>query len=253
MTRIACKVAYDGTGFSGYQVQPGKRTVQAELERCLQVIHKGESIKVFASGRTDAAVHAKGQVIHFDSSLSIPEKQWPKAINACLPPDIRVMEAVFVDDEFHARFSVKQKEYRYRVSHTKAADVFTRNFSYHHPFNLNIDAMRDGAFYLVGTYDFSSFCAAKTEVQDKVRTLFKLEIEENDEELVFILVGNGFLYNMVRIIVGTLLEIGAGKRSPIEMMAIRDGQNRDLAGKTVPGHGLYLWDVKYDYPVFKSV
>ncbi|WP_100406023.1 tRNA pseudouridine(38-40) synthase TruA [Bacillus solitudinis] len=251
MKRIACKVSYDGTNYSGYQVQPEKRTVQYELEKALHVLHKGAQIKVVASGRTDATVHARGQVIHFDSPLNIGEHQWPKALNACLPNDIRILEAAIVENEFHARYSVREKEYRYKVQY-KETNVFTRNFQYFVPYFLDISAMREAASYLVGTFDFSSFCAANTDVKDKIRTVKKIDVMHDGNELTFVLVGNGFLYNMVRIIVGTLLEIGAGKRPPSEMKKIRNGMKRELAGKTAPGHGLYLWDVTYDTPIFKG-
>lgn len=243
--RIKCTIAYDGTYFAGYQIQQQKRTVQGELERALSLIHKGQFVRVYASGRTDATVHAHGQVIHFDTPLSIPDGKWPKALNALLPDDVIVKEASEVSPSFHARFSVKKKEYRYRVW-TGEKNVFLRHYVYHYPYPLNVAAMNEALHDLIGTHDFTSFCSAKTEIEDKVRTIYEAEVIPQGDELIFRLVGNGFLYNMVRIIVGTVLEIGRGERRAEEMKTILEQKNRSAAGKTAPGHGLYLWHVSYD-------
>ena len=204
MQRIKCTVAYDGSPFAGYQVQPGKRTVQLEIEKALSAIHKGDQVKITASGRTDAGVHAKGQVFHFDTVLSIPQEKWPTVLNSKLPPEIVVTSAEEVEEGFHARFSAVKKEYRYSVYQTKTADPFKRDFALHYPFPLNIEEMRRAAEFLIGEHDFTSFCSAKTEVEDKVRTIHSIEIEASEEEITFSYIGNGFLYNMVRI----LSEIG---------------------------------------------
>ena len=241
-------IEYIGTNFAGYQVQPNGRTVQEELELALSKLHKGLPIKVAASGRTDAGVHAKGQVIHFDSSLGIPGERWSKAINTMLPQDIRVVSSQFVPSDFHARYTTTGKQYRYKV--IKREDIFMRNRAHFVPMALNVDAMKEAASHLVGTYDFSSFCAANTSVIDKVRTITTCEIHEDHDELLFILAGDGFLYNMVRIAVGTLLEVGTGKRSPHEMETIIAAKSRESAGKTAPAHGLYLWSVSYAETLF---
>lgn len=246
MMRYKCIVAYDGTGFSGYQVQPGKRTVQGELEAALGRIHKGQGIKVYASGRTDATVHAKGQVIHFDSELAIPVERWSIALNSLLPDDISILETAQTAPDFHARFDVKKKEYRYFIDPSPARDVFKRNYAYHYPYSLNLDDIQAAMELLKGTHDFTSFCAAKTEVEDKVRTIYEMDLAAEEGLLVFRFSGSGFLYNMVRIMTGTLLEIGQGLRNPCEIKNILEGKNRSLAGKTAPGHGLYLWKVDYD-------
>ena len=245
MKRVKCTLSYDGTNFHGYQVQVNKRTVQAELEQALQKLHKGEHIKTVASGRTDAGVHAYGQVVHFDSSLYIPTDRWPYALNAVLPDDIVVKKAELVNDDFHARFSVEKKEYRYIIHRSKQVDVFRRLYSYHYPYPLDINKIKEAMKLFQGTHDFTSFCSARTEVENKVRTIYEMDCIENGDELVFTLVGNGFLYNMVRIIVGTLLEVGQGKITPDSITDIIKAQNREKAGKTVPGHGLYLWKVYY--------
>lgn len=250
MQRIACKVEYIGTSFAGYQVQPNGRTVQEELERALTKLHRGTPVKVVASGRTDAGVHAVGQVIHFDSPMNIPEDRWPKALNPLLPADIRLAASQHVPETFHARFTTTGKQYRYKV--VTQENVFMRNRATYVPVSLNLEAMREAAQLIIGTYDFSSFCAANTSVRDKVRTVTRCEIIQDGCELEFILEGNGFLYNMVRIAVGTLLEVGTGKRSPADMEGIIAAEDRSAAGKTAPADGLYLWSVMYAEPLFQQ-
>lgn len=246
MHRYKCIVSYDGTLFAGYQVQPDKRTVQLELEKALRKMHKGKEIKVSASGRTDAGVHAKGQVIHFDSPYSFPAENWGKALNALLPEDIAVMSVEEASADFHARFDASGKEYRYMISLSKKRDPFQRNYSYHFPYTLDYGAVKETLPFLLGTHDFTSFCSAKTEVEDKVRTIKEIELLEGDGMLIFRFVGSGFLYNMVRILVGTLLEVGTGKKKPEDMAEILEKKDRSFAGKTAPGQGLYLWEVFYD-------
>ncbi|WHY24708.1 tRNA pseudouridine(38-40) synthase TruA [Bacillus velezensis] len=245
--RLKCTISYDGHLFKGYQVQPGKRTVQDELEKALAVLHKSKDrIPVVSSGRTDSGVHAAGQVIHFDTPLSIPSERWPYALNALLPDDIAVKTAEIADDGFHARFSAVKKEYRYFVYTEKHPDVFKRHYAYHFSYRLNVQNMREAAKHLLGTHDFTSFCAAKTEVQDKVRTIYELDWTETDDGLQMRITGSGFLYNMVRIIAGTLLDAGIGKISPDDVKSMLEAKDREAAGRTAPGHGLYLWNVYYD-------
>ncbi|ASB63329.1 tRNA pseudouridine synthase A [Bacillus sp. A053] len=245
--RLKCTISYDGHLFNGYQVQPGKRTVQDELEKALAVLHKSkERIPVVSSGRTDSGVHAAGQVIHFDTPLSIPAERWPYALNALLPDDIAVKQAEIADDGFHARFSAVKKEYRYFVYTEKHPDVFKRHYAYHFSYRLNVQDMKEAAKHLIGTHDFTSFCAAKTEVQDKVRTIYELDWTETDDGLQMRITGSGFLYNMVRIIVGTLLDAGIGKIAPDDVKSMLEAKDREAAGRTAPGHGLYLWNVYYD-------
>ncbi|KAA0544071.1 tRNA pseudouridine(38-40) synthase TruA [Bacillus sp. BGMRC 2118] len=247
MQRIKMIVSYDGSDFFGYQIQPNRRTVQSEIEGALKTMHKGNDIKVYASGRTDAGVHAVGQVIHFDSPFMIPANKWKIALNSLLPNDISIHHSQVVSNDFHARFGVLRKEYRYKIETNQDRNVFTRNYVYHFPYALDYVSIKEAIKYLVGTHDFTSFCSAKTEVEDKVRTIYEIEFsEDRDGELLFRFVGNGFLYNMIRILVGTLLEVGQGIKKPIEILEILEAKNRQKAGKTVPGTGLYLWKVYYD-------
>ena len=244
---MKCTISYDGHLFYGYQVQPGQRTIQDELEKALQTLHKAkERIPVVSSGRTDSGVHAVGQTIHFDSPLSIPEAKWPYALNALLPDDISVRKAEAVNDQFHARFSAKRKEYRYMIYRGRHPDVFKRYYAYHVPDDIDMEKVKEASRYLVGTHDFTSFCATKTEVKDKVRTVHELEWSDTGDGLQMRIVGSGFLYNMVRIIAGTLLDVGTGKFSPGDIEKMILAKNRDAAGRTAPAHGLYLWRVIYD-------
>ncbi len=245
MQRVKCTIAYDGTSFHGYQVQSRERTVQGVLEDVLSSIHKGERIRISGSGRTDAGVHANGQVFHFDTPLSIPEEKWPVVLNTRLPDEVTVKDAAFVSADFHSRFSVEKKEYRYRVYTGESRSPFKRHFALHYPYGLSVSDMERAASHLIGEHDFTSFCSAKTEVEDKVRTIHHIGIHEHEEEIIFSFVGNGFLYNMVRILVGTLLEVGSGNTPVEDIPAILEARDRDRAGKTAPPHGLYLWKVDY--------
>ncbi|SFQ18909.1 tRNA pseudouridine(38-40) synthase TruA [Salibacterium halotolerans] len=246
MQRVKAVICYDGTHFSGWQVQPGKRTVQQEMERALTRIHKGEHTPVVSSGRTDSSVHALGQVIHFDTTLAVPEDRWPKALNQLLAPDVQVMETSFVDSSFHARFDAVEKTYRYRVHLTKERDIFRRHYVYFYPYPVRVEDMKQAAPYLTGTHDFSSFCSSRTDVTDMVRTVHEITVEEDGDELHFTFRGSGFLYNMVRIMAGTLLEVGKGLRRPEDMPAVVEAKNRESAGNTAPGHALYLVEVRYE-------
>ncbi len=246
MKRFKATISYDGTGFSGYQVQPGERTVQLEIEKVLTTMHKGEHVRITASGRTDSKVHATGQVIHFDTPLQIPPEKMMNALNVQLPRDIRVLSVEEVSSDFHARFSVSGKRYRYIWDCAVVQSPFRRHYAVETSgVKPDVEKMKDAAQYILGEHDFTCFCAANTSVVDKVRTIHALEFEWHGDELHMTIAGNGFLYNMVRIIAGTLWEVGTNKRTAENVREVIASKNRDLAGKTAPAHGLYLEKVFY--------
>lgn len=246
MQRLKCTIQYDGTNFSGFQVQPNKRTIQSEFELALQKMHKEGHIKVTPSGRTDSGVHAVGQVIHFDTPLQIEEDAWKRALNTLLPADIYTKNVEKVSNDFHARYNAKQKEYRYRIRQEAEPDIFMRNYVYGVQETLDVSRMREACVYFKGTHDFTSFSSARSTVKgDKVRTLYHIDCFAEKDEIVLQIVGSGFLYNMVRIIAGTLIEIGKNEREPSEIKDILLAKDRSKAGKTAPPQGLYLWKVSY--------
>ncbi|MFD2617410.1 tRNA pseudouridine(38-40) synthase TruA [Terrilactibacillus laevilacticus] len=246
MVKLKCTVTYDGTNFSGYQIQPNKRTVQGTIETVLKKIHKGLEVKIVASGRTDAGVHAHEQVFHFVTKLNIPSANWKKALNSLLPDDIYIRKVEQVSADFHARYDVKRKEYRYKLLVDKEQDVFRRHYTYHVPMPLNKEAMEEAAKVFIGEHDFTSLCATNTSVVDKVRTIYKLSIiEDSNHEWVIQVIGSGFLYQMVRIIVGTLLDVGKGKLTPKDVTDIIEKKDRSYASQTAPPQGLTMWKVTY--------
>lgn len=247
MAKIKCIISYDGTNFSGLQIQPNERTVQGELEKALAKIHKGVYVHVHPSGRTDKGVHAKAQTVHFESDYNLTPADWKRALNAMLPPDIHVNHAEQVPASFHARFDVMEKEYRYYICNEPEPDVFKRNYLYHYPYHVDISRMQEAGRYFEGTHDFTTFSSAKASVKGtRVRTLVEVSCRRDENRIEFILRGHGFLYNMARIIVGTLLEVGRGRLQPEEINELFDKKDRQLAGDTVPPQGLYLWNVRYE-------
>ncbi|TVY06654.1 tRNA pseudouridine(38-40) synthase TruA [Paenibacillus cremeus] len=252
MRNVRMTVSYDGTAYCGFQTQPGLNTVQEQLEQAIKVL-TGEDAKITASGRTDAGVHARGQVFNFYTESQIPIRRWSLALNARLPEDIVVRDAVEVPEEFHSTKSAIRKTYRYTIRCGKHPDLFKRHLEFHHPSPLNVNAMREGLQHLLGEHEFTSYCSTRTTKTNHFRTIYeaRVECEPYDAELQsfalhIILSGNGFLYNMVRIIAGTLIQVGQGKRNSLEMKTILDGKNRKLAGPTAVAHGLMLWEVFYD-------
>lgn len=244
--RMKMVISYDGTNFSGFQVQPGKRTIQAEIEKALGKMHKTDQVRIVASGRTDSGVHAIGQVVHFDTQLQIEPNNWLRALQSLLPTDIEVVDIEKVDDHFHARYDATSKEYRYIILQREQRDIFKRHYAYWISDSLDVVKMKQALSYIEGKHDFTSFCAANSGVKgDKIRTVLQATIEAQGDELIFTIKGDGFLYNMVRIIVGTMVEVGKGKRNPEEIIDILQAKNRKLAGKTAPAHGLFLWNVQY--------
>jgi len=244
MKRLKMTVAYDGTDYSGFQIQPNQVTVQGVIEQALARI-TGESLQIVGSGRTDAGVHARGQVFHVDTNSSIPLEKWAYILNQHLPDDIVIRQVEEVPPTFHARFDVKQKEYRYCIDNRPVPDVFFHRYADHIRHPLDLEKMRQAARYLLGEHDFTSFCSAKTWVENKVRTIYQLDVRQEGPFVWVICRGNGFLYNMVRIIVGTLVEVGLHKRDPASIPEVLAARDREQAGKTAPAKGLTMWEVIY--------
>ncbi|TFB14696.1 tRNA pseudouridine(38-40) synthase TruA [Filobacillus milosensis] len=246
MERIKLRVQYDGTNFAGYQVQLKQRTVQFEIEEALKKMHR-QDIRIYSSGRTDSGVHALDQVIHFDTHLTLDEPTWQHALTTLLPKDIRVMTAEKVEPHFHARKDAVRKTYRYVVLNRKEHDVFQRQYEWHVPQEVNLNLMKEAAELIIGTHDFTPFAASKTNVKgDKTRTIYSLDIREKDDRIYFEVTGDGFLTHMVRIIVGTLIEIGQGKKRKECIPLAFEQLDRKVLGLTAPGHGLYLKQVEYE-------
>ncbi|KRN98280.1 tRNA pseudouridine(38-40) synthase TruA [Companilactobacillus kimchiensis] len=247
MTRYKLTISYDGTKFHGFQRQNDLRTVQGVVEKALSKMTKGKQVNVFGSGRTDAGVHAFGQVIHFDYPGMMPAENMLKAVNSLMPLDILVSSASIVDENFHARFGVKRKTYQYRVDCGYYTDPFKRFYTGHYPYTLDVDKVQIALKDLVGEHDFSSFAASGGVIENKVRTIYSATAVYNksNDELVFEFTGNGFLYNMVRILVATLLEIGNGRRDVHDFLRLFEVKDRQEARGTAPASGLYLKEVFY--------
>jgi tRNA pseudouridine38-40 synthase len=248
MPTFKLTMAYDGTDFAGWQWQPKERTLQGELEATLQRV-TGYQTKCFASGRTDAGVHALGQVVSFDSPTRLAPDALTKALNAELPDDMLVFEVEAAADGFHAQRDAVRKRYRYVLEDGRIRDLFDRGYLWHIYRKLDVEAMQAAAASLVGTHDFLSFESAGSSRLNTVRTIFDLLVERRSAELtervVIEVEADGFLYNMVRNIVGTLVQVGKGKESvtwPTAVLALRD---RSKAGMTAPAQGLYLVGVEY--------
>lgn len=245
MRYLKLTLAYDGTRYLGWQIQPQGPTVQGVVEEKLSLLTK-EEIKVVAAGRTDAGVHALGQVINFATRSNIPLEKWPLAANSVLPPDIAVLAAEEVDESFHARFSARAKTYVYLVLNTPVRDVFWRYYAYHVPGELDLAAMQAAARLFEGTHDFYAFSAPGRPVKDYRRTVFACRVEPlGGGRLKVEVTADGFLYQMARRIVGTLLLVGKGKISPEAIPEIIASRDRRLAGGAAPPHGLFLKEVHY--------
>lgn len=244
MRRIRLIISYDGTNYVGWQVQPNGVSVQALLEKALFEL-TGEQIRVEGSGRTDSGVHAKAQVAHFDTEARMAADKFANAMNMHLPPDIRVLFSEECDPTFHARFSAKRKVYSYTVQLGPHADVFLRTTSLHLHYIPDVEAMQKAAAAVIGTHDFNAFKCADSSMENTVRTITRSEWNRNGNLLVYTVEGNGFLYNMVRILVGTMLEIGSGKRPVSDMENAIETGSRTSAGATAPARGLRLERVIY--------
>ncbi len=229
----------------GWQKQPNKLNIQGTIEKAIEAVTK-ENVDLNASGRTDAGVHALGQVANFKTNSQVPIDKMAIAINTNLKKSIRILKAEEVDEKFHSRLSCKQKTYRYVINNSEYGTAIYRNLETHIPMNLDVEKMQEAAKYFEGEHDFKAFKASGTSGKNSVRTIYKAEVKKMSNKKIFIeLTGNGFLYNMVRIISGTLVDVGLGKIEPIEIKNIIKQQKRELAGKTLPPYGLYLMKVEY--------
>ena len=242
--RIAFIVEYDGTEYAGWQIQKNDVTVQQKIEEALLTLNKGH-ITVTGAGRTDSGVHAKGQCGHFDIDSDIPAEKFTFILNTRLPKDIRIKKTWEVSEEFHSRFSAKGKRYIYRIFNAPYSSALMGRFTMHVPESLDIEKMRQAAEYIVGTHDFKAFCAQGSSVKTTVRTVNKVEVKKENELIEIIVEGTGFLYNMVRIIAGTLIEVGKHKKTPEMVKEIIDGKTRKEAGMTADAQGLTMDEVFY--------
>ena len=244
MRRILLTVAYDGTEYHGWQVQDNGPTIEGELNRAIEEL-TGSVTEVIGASRTDAGVHGKGNRAVFDTESSIPAERFAAAVNTFLPPDIRVMNSREVDSDWHPRKVKTVKTYEYRIDRGIIPDPMSVRYTWNVWGDLDTDAMRKAAGHLVGEHDFTSFCAAASQVEDKTREIISIDIEESAAtgeagELIIRVKGYGFLYNMVRIIAGTLIAVGQGKATPEEVKAILEARDRTRAFETAPAKGLTL-------------
>lgn len=252
MRRIMLTVAYDGTSYSGWQIQPNNPTIEgvlnSELSRLL-----GEDIKVIGASRTDAGVHAQGAIAVFDTNSRIPGEKFSYALNRSLPEDIVIRKSQDVPCDFHPRKTKTAKTYKYSIWHDEFVLPTNRLYCHHIYTKLDVKAMEKAAESFVGEHDFGGFCSINNQTETTVRTIYDMKVLKgsDDRQIDIIVKGNGFLYNMVRIIAGTLIEVGQGKISPCEMDAIISSKNRDLAGNTAPAKGLTL--VGYEFLEYEDI
>lgn len=238
-------IAYDGSRYNGWQKQGNtKDTIQGKLEKVLEKL-EGREVEVIGAGRTDAGVHALGQVANVKLESKINGETLLQYLNQYLPEDIAVLSVKEVPMRFHSRLNATEKTYLYRIYRSEIPNPFIRKYTVTITEELDIEKMRMAAELLIGEHDFKSFCSLKKSKKSTIRTLYSITIEEIEEEIRISVRGNGFLYHMVRIIVGTLLEVGTGKKKPEEIEQILEKGERQAAGKTAPAHGLFLKEVKY--------
>ena len=245
MKRYRLKVAYDGTNYCGWQVQPNEVTIEGVLNETLSDL-LNEDIEVVGASRTDSGVHSDGNYCIFDTETHIPAPKIAYALNQRLPEDISIVKSDEVDEDWHPRYQNSMKTYQYTIINRDMPDPVRRLYTYFTYSKLDVDKMKEAAKYLVGEHDFAAFCSTGSQVENTVRTIESLEVTQNGDEIAIIAKGNGFLYNMVRIIAGTLLEVGEGKLEPSDMEDIIASKDRGKAGKTAVARGLILVEIKYE-------
>ena len=242
--RFLIRFSYDGTNYSGFQAQKGLDTIEKRMEDALTKINNGKKTTICATGRTDKGVHALNQYAHADIDVNITEKKLKKAMNSNLPDDIHVIEAKQVDEDFHARYRVKEKEYKY-ILNTGEYNPLERNYVFQYNYDLNVDNMKKAINYFLGEHDFRAFVTDNKEKENCVRTITKVNIKEENKKIIFTFIGDGFLRYQVRNMVGILIRVGENKLSPEDVDKILKSKDRTKSGKTAPSEGLYLVDVKY--------
>ena len=245
MRNILLIIEYDGSEFHGWQYQPDVRTVQGDLEEAIKAV-TGEDITVAGTSRTDAGVHGMCNLAVFDSQMNMEPEKYAYALNSMLPGDIVVRRSLQVKDDLHPRKIKTIKTYRYRIDNETFPDPLKKRYSWHVSYILDIDLMRQGAAYMLGSHDFSSFCAAGSTALSHVRSIDNIEISKHDNEIYIDVTGGGFLYNMVRIIAGTLMDVGRGKIEPEQIKDIIEAKDRTKAGPTAPPEGLTLLNIDWE-------
>ena len=245
MRNIKLTIEYDGKDFNGWQKQPNKLNIQGEIERAIKDI-TGEDVDLIASGRTDAGVHALGQVANFKTNSNIPVEKIPIALNTKLKRSIRILAAEEVEERFHSRYNCKKKTYRYVINNSVNGTAIYRNLEYNFSQELNVEKMNEAVKYFIGEHDFKAFKASGTSSKSSVRIIYDAKVYRDGDRVNIELTGNGFLYNMVRIIAGTLIDVGIGKILPEQITNIINSKERTMAGKTLPPNGLYLVKVEYE-------
>ena len=244
MRNIKLVIEYDGKSFGGWQKQPNKPNIQGEIEKAIFNITK-EEVDLIGSGRTDAGVHSLGQVANFKTNSQIPIEKFAIAINSKLKRSIVIKKAEEVDERFHSRLNCKKKTYKYVINNSPEGTAIYRNLETHIPQKLDVEKMKKAVKYFEGEHDFKAFKASGTSSKSSVRTIYEANVYQEGDKIFIELTGNGFLYNMVRIIAGTLVDVGLGKIEPEKIPEIIQQGKRENAGKTLPPNGLYLLKVMY--------
>lgn len=244
MKRVKMVVAYDGTNYSGWQLQKNAVTIEQKLNEALFDL-LGEEIQVIGASRTDAGVHSLGNVCVFDTDTRMPAEKICYALNTRLPEDIVVQSSCEVELDFHPRAGKSAKTYEYRILNRDFRDPTRRLNTYFYHYDLDVEAMKKAATFLEGEHDFKSFCSVHAQVETTVRTIYRCTVDKEDDIIRIRVTGNGFLYNMVRIIAGTLIEVGAGKRVPEDILVMLEKTDRTVAGPTAPACGLTMIGIEY--------
>lgn len=243
--KFLIKFSYDGTNYSGFQNQTGLDTIQGRMEEALQKINNGKKTNLVATGRTDKKVHALAQYAHAEIEVNITEKKLKRALNSNLPPDIHVIDTKIVEENFHARYDVKEKIYEYRLNMGEY-NPLERNYVFQYNHELDIQKIKEAMTYFKGTHDFRAFVTENKEKENCVRTITKVDAEQKGEELIFHFQGTGFLRYQVRNMVGLLIRVGEKKIEPSKVKEILESKDRTKSGKTAPAEGLYLVEVLYE-------